>query len=239
MQDGNGHGTHCIGTACGPLEPASGVRRYGIAGESKIYVGKVLGDDGSGSTSSILAGIEWALAAGCPVISLSLGSDVDFILQAYEFAARRALAAGSLLVAAAGNNARRSEGYFGFVGPPANSPSVLAVAAIDPVLRIAEFSARSSFRTGEAGKIDLAAPGVDIFSALPGNRGLHGAFSGTSMACPHVAGLAALVHEVTECSGAALWGELLRIARRIPGDVRDIGGGLVQAPRTSLPRVKS
>ena len=71
--DVHGHGTHCIGTACGPLRPTTGPR-YGIAYESQIYAGKVLGDDGFGTDRSIIAGMDWALDEGCQIISMSLGA---------------------------------------------------------------------------------------------------------------------------------------------------------------------
>jgi subtilisin family serine protease len=71
--DVHGHGTHCIGTACGPLRPA-GVPRYGIAHEAQIFAGKVLGDDGFGTDRSIIAGMDWAVEQGCQIISMSLGA---------------------------------------------------------------------------------------------------------------------------------------------------------------------
>ena len=71
VQDGHGHGTHCVGTSCGPQRP-SGTRHYGIAYGAQIHVGKVLSNLGKGSTSGIVAGIEWALTQGCKVVSMSL-----------------------------------------------------------------------------------------------------------------------------------------------------------------------
>src|SRR5690625_4366307 len=126
-EDGHGHGTHCVGTACGPRQPQS-PPGYGVAAEAEIYSGKVLGADGSGSDTSILAGIDWALQQECQVISMSLGADVREVHPPYVAAGRRALERGSLIIAAAGNNAQRSAGDYGFVGAPANSPHVMAVA---------------------------------------------------------------------------------------------------------------
>lgn len=76
VADVQGHGTHCIGTSCGPLAPGSG-RRYGIAHEARILVGKVLGDDGSGTDAGILEGIEWAISSGAHIVSMSLGADLN------------------------------------------------------------------------------------------------------------------------------------------------------------------
>jgi subtilisin family serine protease len=225
-QDVQGHGTHVTGTACGALAPAGG-RRYGIAHEARILVGKVLGDDGSGTDADILAGISWAISAGARVISMSLGADVREVSTAYEAAGRRALAAGSLIVAAAGNNARRRAGNPGFVGVPANSPSIMAVGAVDTALAIADFSAASS--TVDGGQVDIAGPGVDVFSSWPRPRSTN-TISGTSMATPHVAGIAALWSQRTGATGQQLWAQLVQAAQRLPLPASDVGSGLVRAP---------
>src|SRR5215213_3984752 len=105
VQDGHGHGTHCIGTALGPLAPDVGPR-YGIAHQAEIFAGKVLSNAGSGSDTQILAGIEWAVENGCAVVSMSLGAPVEpgqAYSEVFERAARRAQDAGTLIVAAAGN----------------------------------------------------------------------------------------------------------------------------------------
>jgi subtilisin len=231
VQDGQGHGTHTMGTAGGPQRPASGVRRFGCAYAASLYAGKVLNNSGSSVGSSVLNGMNWAVTNKIAVISMSLGADVDQVSQAFETAGRRALQAGCLMIAAAGNNANRAAGNFGFVGQPANSPSIMAVAALDSQLRIADFSSRSSAQTGTGGKVDIAAPGVNVYSSVPVNRGTHAIFSGTSMATPHVAGIAALWSQNTKQTGMALWTTITQNARRIAGDVRDVGSGLVQAPQ--------
>lgn len=231
VQDGHSHGTHCIGTSCGPERPASGVRRYGCAFGASIFPGKVLSDSGSSAGGSVLNGMNWAVTNGCQVISMSLGADVNQVSQAFETAGQRSLQNGCLIVAAAGNNANRASGNFGFVGQPANSSSIMAVAAIDSQLRVANFSARSSAQTGAGGKVDIAAPGVNIFSSVPVSRGTHAFFNGTSMATPHVAGIAAMWCQSKRRTGLSLWTTIIQNARRIAGDARDIGGGLVQAPQ--------
>jgi subtilisin len=224
--DGHGHGTHCTGTACGPAWPPEG-RRYGIASEAEIFAGKVLDDSGAGADASILAGIDWAITNGCHVISMSLGADVRTVSAVYETVGRRALAAGTLIVAAAGNNARRSEGFPGFVGMPANSPSIMAIAAVDADLAIADFSAASN--PVEGGQVDIAGPGVAVYSAWPMPRRTN-TISGTSMAAPHVAGIAALLSQATGARAQALWDALVGGARALDLPASDVGAGLVQAP---------
>lgn len=226
VQDVQGHGTHTAGTTAGPLAPSSG-RRYGVAHEATLLVGKVLGDDGSGTDAQILEGIDWAITRGARVISMSLGADVDEVSQAYESVGRRALDAGSLIVAAAGNNAERSKGDVGFVGVPANSPSIMAVAAVDSALNIADFSAASSGVAG--GQVDIAGPGVDVYASWPMPRRTN-TISGTSMATPHVSGIAALWSQRTGATGQQLWAQLTQAAQRLPLASGDVGSGLVRAP---------
>ncbi len=227
VQDAHGHGTHCIGTSAGSPVPA-GSRRYGVATAADIFVGKVLSNQGSGTDSGILAGINWAVNNRCQVISMSLGADIRQVSQAYERVGQRAMASGCLIVAAAGNNARRSAGNAGFVGVPANSPSIMAVAAVDSRLRIADFSARSKFLS-RGGQIDVAGPGVAVYSSWLMPKRYH-TISGTSMATPHVAGLAALWSQATGQTGSALWSTVVREARRLDIRAADVGAGLAQAP---------
>lgn len=229
-QDGNGHGTHCTGTTSGAkrLPTPPGSRRYGTAHESEIRIGKVLSDEGSGTDINILAGINWAVATGTRVISMSLGANIPQVLEPYEQVGRRALAQGTLIVAAAGNNAKRAQNKFGFVGVPANSPSMMAVGAVDGRLRIANFSARSNPVQG--GQVDIVGPGVAVYSSWPGAQ-RYNTINGTSMATPHVAGIAAMWSHRTGAVGAALWSLLVQNARRLAIPSIDVGAGLVQAPR--------
>lgn len=222
-QDGHGHGTHCIGTSCGSSSDEG--RRYGVATAAEIYAGKVLGDEGSGSDAGILAGINWAVAGGCAIVSMSLGADVAEPHPPYTAAGRRALQRGTLIIAAAGNNAQRPADP-GFVGAPANSPDIMAVAAVDADLAIAPFSARSL--PGPGGQVDLAGPGVDVFSSWP-MPARYRSISGTSMATPHAAGVAALWAEITGQRGRELWATLDRECRRLELPSVDVGAGLVQA----------
>jgi len=225
-QDLHGHGTHCVGTSCGPLSP-QGSRRYGVASSAEIFVGKVLSNQGSGSDGGIIAGINWAVTNRCQIISMSLGAPIKQVSQAYETVGRRALAAGSLIIAAAGNNGGRPTANPGVVGVPANSPSIMAVAAVDSRLALANFSARSNPVAG--GQIDISGPGVAVYSSWPMPK-RYNTISGTSMATPHVAGIAALWSQATGKTGAALWAAVVGAAKALPLPAIDVGAGLTQAP---------
>ena len=227
VQDGNGHGTHVIGTSCGPRTPPSGPR-YGVAYEADIFAGKVLSNAGSGSDGGILAGINWAVVNRCPVISMSLGANVPQEHPPYTVAGRRALQRGSLIIAAAGNNARRGEGNFGFVGPPANSPTIMAVGALEHSLGMAFFSARSG--AGRGGQVDIAGPGWQVLSSWPMPL-RYKSISGTSMATPHVAGVAALWAQATGRRGLELWATLCQESQRLLAPSVDVGSGLCLAPQ--------
>ena len=225
--DGHGHGTHCTGTACGTLRAALGPR-YGIAHKANIFIGKVLSDQGSGGDGGILAAIDWAVANRCQVISMSLGANVPTSTTFYETAGQRALNAGSLIVAAAGNNANRPAGNFGFVGRPANSRTFLSVGALDGNLRMGYFSARDTARASGTA-VDIAAPGVSVYSSWP-MPSRYRTIDGTSMATPHVAGIAALWAQASGARGAALWQQLITSTRSLSLPIVDVGRGLVQAP---------
>ena len=236
VQDRNGHGTHCIGTACGPLSPpdSSSSRRYGVAYNAEIFAGKVLSNQGSGADGGILAGIDWAVNNGCQIISMSLGAPTrpgDAFSPIYEEVAKRALSRGTLIIAAAGNDSRDFSGRRRIppkpVSRPANCPSIMAVAALDNQLQVASFSNGSI--NPEGGQIDIAGPGVDVYSSWPVPT-RYRTISGTSMATPHVAGIAALYAEATGARGFELWAALMRDARRLALSSADAGIGLVQAP---------
>jgi subtilisin family serine protease len=224
--DGHGHGTHCVGTSCGPQTPPTGPR-YGVAYGADIFVGKVLSDQGSGSDSWILNGMNWALASECDVVSMSLGANVAQVHPAYRAAGRRALNHGTLIVAAAGNNANRP-GNVGFVGVPANSPNIMAVGALDEDLAVTFFSARSNQVRG--GQVDVAGPGLHVYSSWPMPT-RYNTISGTSMATPHAAGIAALWAEATKARGWRLWATLAKESQRILQPSADVGGGLIMAPQ--------
>jgi subtilisin family serine protease len=230
VQDRNGHGTHCIGTACGPKKPGR-LPRYGVAYNAEIYVGKVLSNRGSGNDSGILAAIQWAISNGCAIVSMSLGAPLSSPRDAYstifETVARRALAAGTLIIAAAGNDSERPH-LIKPVSHPANCPSIMAVAALDQNLQVAAFS--NGGLNVQGGQVDIAGPGVNVRSSWF-RPTTYRTISGTSMATPHVAGIAALLAEANPgARGRALASLLTQSARRLVLPSRDTGAGLVQAP---------
>lgn len=226
--DLHGHGTHCTGIACGAVD-MEGVR-YGVAPGTHIYAGKVLSNEGSGAQAWVLDGMTWAANSGCRVLSMSFGS-VVFAGQsydiAYERAAQYARSKGTVIVAAAGNESKRSKEIYYPVNSPADCPSILAVAALDSSLKVADFSNRA---INTNGLVDVAAPGVSVYSSwvMPvRNRFV----SGTSMATPHVAGIFALLFEKYPDATPAMAEELFRaMARKLPLSPQDVGAGLSMAP---------
>jgi subtilisin family serine protease len=175
--DRQGHGTHTAGTIAARR---NGRGVVGVAPECRLLVGKVLGDDGSGSEQSVAAGIAWAVAAGADVISLSLGSpQASDVIHA---AVKAACAAGKFLICAAGNDG--SQPGKDTVGYPARWDETIAVAAVDRHGQIADFSSRGP-------EVAIAAPGVDILSTFL--SGGYARLSGTSMATPFVSGVVALM----------------------------------------------
>jgi subtilisin family serine protease len=258
--DMHGHGTHCAGTIFG--RDVSG-KRIGVApGVGTALISKVLGQDGGGS-DVILTAIEWALQNGAQVISMSLGIDfprlvvdlenegvptelaTSMALEGYRanvllferlgslVQARASFTGACLLVAAAGNESRRDQdpNFVIAVSPPAAADGMVSVAAIGPDpdgFTIASFSNYGA---------RLSAPGVDILSARAGG-GLT-TMSGTSMATPHVAGVAAVWAEKLIKSGQfsqqrftdRLVGSAVTDGLKLGFSPADVGNGVVQAPQ--------
>lgn len=175
--DGHGHGTHTLGTVAAQTDNGIGVA--GIAPDADILVVKVLGDNGSGSFSALANGMEWAIAHGADVISMSLGaSGTADMFAGFAYAADDAYRAGVSVVAAAGNTGDTRLHF------PSCWDHVLSVASVNAA------NGRSSFSTMNS-CADLAAPGESTLSTSA--AGAYVAMSGTSMATPHVAGVIGLM----------------------------------------------
>ena len=228
VNDGNGHGTHCIGTSCGTMQPTQAVPRYGVAHGAQLYVGKVLHDEGWGLDEWFVQALNWAVNNQVRVVSFSIGGEPGATHdRTFELIARRVLDAGTLIVAAAGNESARSRGRVRPVDHPADCPSIMSVAALQPDLSVADFSNRGVRSDG--GQIDIAAPGVDVFSSGPPDGYFYE--SGTSMATPHVAGIAAMYFEARpDLNARGIWSILMQEAQRLETPSSDVGAGLVRAP---------
>ena len=180
-EDVYGHGTHVAGIIAAKKNVEGAV---GVAPDVLLYDLKALGDDGSGWVSDIIEAIQWASDPNgngkaedrLDIINMSFGAEIGNIFL--KWACNLAYRDGLLLVAAAGNK------YGGSVGYPAAYDRVVAVSATDINNQLADFSSTGS-------EVELAAPGEGIYSTVPG--GGYDSWSGTSMACPHVVGAAALV----------------------------------------------
>jgi len=171
--DDNDHGTHVSGTIAAKANNGVGVA--GVAFNSPLSMCKALNAVGSGSTAGVANCITWLVQRGSKIISMSLGGGASSTMQT---AVRNASNAGALIIAAAGNDGDATLNY------PAAYPEVVSVAATD------NRDARASFSNANS-DVEIAAPGVNILSTKRG--GGYVSFSGTSMATPHVAGVAALI----------------------------------------------
>lgn len=183
--DDNNHGTHCAGTIGGAGNNSKGVA--GVSWNVKLMALKFLSSSGSGSTSDAIEAIQYAVTmknAGVNIKVLSNSWGGGGFSQSLEDAISQANSAGILFIAAAGNSASNNDSTPTY---PANYnvSNVISVAAID------HNGALASFSSYGANTVDLAAPGVSILSTVPGNS--YASYSGTSMATPHVSGVAGLL----------------------------------------------
>jgi serine protease len=211
--DDHGHGTHVAGTIAQTTN--NGMGTAGLAYCATLMPVKVLNKQGFGTSAGVAEGIRFAADNGAQVINMSLGGPVKS--RIIEDAVNHALAKGVVVVAAAGNSGRS-------VGYPAAYPGVIAVSATDSNDKIASFSSRGP-------EVVLAAPGVAVTQQTICNGGrdkceIFGTFNGTSMASPHVAGVAAMIEGLGVTDADAVRGALTSSARD-KGDAKLYGAGIV------------
>lgn len=203
--DDNGHGSHVAGIV-GAVNNTVGV--VGTAPAVNLYAVKVLGANGSGYVSDIIEGLDWSIQNGMQVVNMSLGTTAD--IQSFHDAIIAAKNAGIMLVVAAGNSG-------GAVNYPAAYPETIAVSATDVNDSIASFSSRGA-------EVDLTAPGVSIYSTYKGTG--YATLSGTSMASPHIAGVAAMVLNtsvgISDTNGNGVW-DVDEVTKRLKDSATDLG----------------
>ncbi|MDI3390072.1 S8 family serine peptidase [Streptomyces sp. B-S-A8] len=228
VADKDGHGTHVTSTVGGSGAGSDG-KEKGVAPGAELAVGKVLSDEGSGTESQIIAGMEWAAKdVDAKIVSMSLGSrapsdGTDPMAQAVNTLTEET---GALFVIAAGNS-----GAPGSIGSPGAADAALTVGAVDAQDQAAPFTSKGPRYGDQALKPDLSAPGVEILAARSGlapGSGLYTSMSGTSMATPHVAGAAALLAEKhPDWSGPQLKDALMSSAKTLTDSPYDLGAGRV------------
>ncbi|MGX1480420.1 UNVERIFIED_CONTAM: subtilisin family serine protease [Streptomyces canus] len=236
VQDGHGHGTHVASTIVGSGAASDG-RRKGVAPGAELLVGKVLGNDGRGQDSWIIAGMEWAARSGAKIVSMSLGGDAsgpsDVLSETVD---ELSASTGTLFVIAAGNSGPSEQ----TIGTPGIADSALTVGAVDKSDKLASFSSRGPRLGDSAVKPEITAPGAAITAARAAGTTMgtpvddyYTTSSGTSMATPHVAGAAALVAQAhPDWTGQQLKQALATTAKtNTVNSVFEQGDGRVDAVR--------
>ena len=229
-----GHGTHVASTIAGSGAASEG-RNRGVAPDARLLDAKVCFEEGC-PESAIIAGMLWAAESGATVANVSLGGPDAPGVDPLEAAVDNLSAQyGTLFVVAAGNDGPAAA----TVGSPATADAALAVTAVDDADRTADFSSRGPRSGDHALKPDISGPGVDITAARarhaifgePGEP--YAALDGTSMATPHVAGAAALLHQQhPDWTGPQLKAHLMAAAA--PDEAVDVlaqGAGRVDVAR--------
>jgi len=197
--DDNDHGTHVAGTIAAKANNGIGIA--GVAFNADLVVCKALDEFGSGSVADVANCINWVGLQGAKVISMSLTGGASTTIQ-NAVANAWDNGNGAVVVAAAGNEGDDGVDY------PAGYPEVVSVAATDNRDARADFSNANS-------DVEIAAPGVDVLSTVPG--GGYATMSGTSMATPHVAGVAGVLRQLFPAENAAA------IRNRLDAAVNDLG----------------
>ncbi|MCX5107393.1 S8 family serine peptidase [Streptomyces sp. NBC_00378] len=234
--DHHGHGTHVASTIAGS-GAASGGKYKGVAPGADLYIGKVLNSAGEGPQSGIIAGMEWAVAQGADVVSMSLGTNApsdgtDPISEAVD---QLTASSGALFVIAAGNTGPGKA----TVGSPGAADAALTVGAVSKQDELASFSSRGPLKDTFAVKPEITAPGVGIVAARAAGTSMgtpvdadYTAANGTSMATPHVAGAAAiLAQRHPDWTADRLKQVLVGTAKQGAYTAYQQGGGRVDVPK--------
>lgn len=268
--DKSGHGTHCAGTILG--RDVGGVRIGVAPGVSTALIARVFGESGGGDTAMLFRAMKWAFDENADVISMSLGYDFpgqvsrlkdvygfteaaavsmaldnyrdtinlfEVLVQSFQMSVEAGLSSGSVIVAAAGNENNQAAGPRAQIRTalPAAAKGIIAVGALgSPDTAAGDYKIANFSNTLP----QVAGPGVDILSAHAGGGLTYK--SGTSMATPHVAGVAALWWQAMRASSSRV--SASRVVPRILSnatrarlqsiDEADVGEGLVQAPSINL-----
>lgn len=218
--DENGHGTHCAGTIGGSTYGTSScyygssgwlITCLGVAKKVSLVAVKVLDGDGSGTNSGVISGIQWVAnnAPAGSVLSMSLGGSYS---AAVNNAVAAAVTKGVTVVVAAGNDGEDASN-----SSPASTPSAITVGAIDSTDAKPSFSNYGSI-------LDIFAPGVNVLSSWIGSNSATNTISGTSMATPHVAGMAAYLIALEGLSSPAAVVSRLK-ALATSGKITSAGSG--------------
>jgi len=231
-----GHGTHVAGIIAAKRDNFGVV---GMAPEVELYSLKIFSEVGTTALSFVVDALQWSIDHEIDIVNMSFGSSVTS--AALRDACKKAYDAGVLLVASAGNSGKGSTDTTGY---PARYDTVISVGAVDEELEVADFSSRGA-------DLDVVAPGVSILSTFTyplEYEHLYYYLSGTSMACPHVVGLAALIKSVNPgISNVELKRRITDFARDLgpDGHDRNYGWGLAQLdrpevmPDTAAPEVEA
>ena len=220
--DKNGHGSHASGIICAQNNE---IGMVGVAPKSKVIPVKVLDDNGSGNLINVAQGIRWAVDNGADIISMSLGapSPIQQVRKAIQYAAKK-----NIPIFVAAGNAGRTENIF----YPARYPETISIGSIDENMKRSDFS-----NTGP--NLDFMAPGGKIFSTV--NDNWYAVLSGTSMACPFAAAVAALLLSYKRKKGKtndlnnidAYRNELKKYTTKITGDQFFEGMGIIDPRKVS------
>ncbi|MFA5928937.1 MAG: S8 family serine peptidase [Candidatus Margulisiibacteriota bacterium] len=221
--DHSGHGTHVAGT----IAAGNGI---GVAPRAELLIGRVFDNSGNGELSNLATAAGWAVDNGAKVINMSLGEDTPGAFSDYLSFINNLYNLRVVPVTAIGNSGPGTETSTS----PGNCPNALGVGAVNGSNDIANFSSRGPISWGGVSyvKPDISAPGVGINSTYPTASGSYSYLSGTSMACPHLSGVVALMLQANPSLGPDEIKSIIKNTatdRGAAGNDNDYGAGVVNA----------